>query len=185
MDALRLAMTHIEDRHRRELMLLGTEHGNAYAALRRTLAAAERRVADIEPALEAAEVRSRSREDQYREERSARLDLEETLARVKGDVARSAKEAKRAREEMAEAAEAATVEMARANSWAKWRLAIAAAVRHNQERKNAVGGNWRLAAAESKFNKAAGRCNTSRDAIIIRPRQCLYRTAPFVVESEH
>jgi hypothetical protein len=142
-----------EDRHRRELMLLGTEHGNAYAALRCTLAAAERRVADMEPALEASEVRCRSREDQYREERNARLDLEEMVARMRGDVARSAKEAKHAKEEMAEAALAAEAEIARANSWAKWRLAIAAAVRQNQDKKNAAGGNWRLAAAESKFDK--------------------------------
>ena len=34
-DALRMSVQHAEDRHRRELMLLGTEHGNAYAAMRR------------------------------------------------------------------------------------------------------------------------------------------------------
>ena len=153
-DALRLAVAHAEDRHRRELMLLGTEHGNAYASLRRSLAAAERRVSDLEPALEASEVRCRSREDQYREERNARLDLEEQMARMRGDVERSAKDAKRAREEMAEAALEAQAEIARANSWAKWRLAIAAAVQQNRDKKNVVGGNWRLAAAESKFNNA-------------------------------
>ena len=153
-DALRLAVAHAEDRHRRELMLLGTEHGNAYAALRRSLAAAERRVADLEPALEASETRCRSREDQYREERNARLDLEETLARMRGDVERSAKEARYAKEEAAEAVEETEAKVARAEAWAKWRLAIAAAVRQNQDRKQSVGGNWRLAAAESKFNSA-------------------------------
>jgi hypothetical protein len=106
-EALRAAVAAAEDRHRREVMLLGTEHGklvqvermkprlkapgtqrfnlkyekllsillqfcfqiqlaplkhgNAYAALRRQLAAAERRVADLEPALEAAEAGAYSR----------------------------------------------------------------------------------------------------------------------------
>jgi chromosome segregation ATPase len=85
-DALRAAVAHAEDRHRRELMLLGTEHGNAYASARRALAAAERKIGDLESSVEEAETRLKSREDQYREERAKRLGLDEELATLRHDL---------------------------------------------------------------------------------------------------
>jgi hypothetical protein len=85
-DALRAAVAHAEDRHRRELMLLGTEHGNAYASARRSLAAAERKIGDLESSVEEAETRLKSREDQYREERAKRLGLDEELATLRHDL---------------------------------------------------------------------------------------------------
>ena len=55
-------------------------------AARRSLAAAERKIGDLESSVEEAETRLKSREDQYREERAKRLGLDEELATLRHDL---------------------------------------------------------------------------------------------------
>ena len=77
LDALRAALRKADEKHAREIATLGAEHGTAQADARRALAAADRRVADLEPALEAAELRARALDEQVRSERERRRDVEE------------------------------------------------------------------------------------------------------------
>ena len=96
-DALRLAVKHAEDRHRRELTLLGTEHGNAHASLRRSLADAERRWADLAPRLDRAERRAEAALAALAEETARREAAEAESARLRGDASRAGRGRRRRR----------------------------------------------------------------------------------------
>ena len=63
LDATRAALRRADETHAREIATLGAEHGAADADAKRALAASDRRVADLEPTLEACEKRIRSLEE--------------------------------------------------------------------------------------------------------------------------
>ena len=70
LEALRDAARKADEKHAREIATLGAEHGAEHADARRALAAANRRVADLEPALEAADLRACALEEQTRAEQA-------------------------------------------------------------------------------------------------------------------
>ena len=178
LEAMRDAARRAEERHRRELDALGAEHGDAHAQLRRALAAAERRVADLEPAAESAERRARSMEDQARTERARKHELEEEIARLRSDLNRRGakstseeRDATREVERLRDALDAAGRRAERleedlrkhrsekpppAPAAAPATAGPDAAARPRRESSSSQGGEggWRAAAAESELKKA-------------------------------
>ena len=177
LEAMRDAARRAEERHRRELDALGAEHGDAHAQLRRALAAAERRVADLEPAAESAERRARSMEDQARTERARKHELEEEIARLRSDLnrrgAKSTSEERDATREVERLRDALDAAGRRAERLeedlrkhrsekpppapsAPATSGSDAAARPRRESSSSQGGEggWRAAAAESELKKA-------------------------------
>lgn len=160
LEALRASVARAEERHRRELNALGSEHGAAHAELRRALSAAERRVAELEPLEEASEKRQRGLEEQLRAERTRREDLEEEIGRIRGDLHRrgaqsrsateeTARDLARVRDELAATARRLEEERQQRESLERDLGASRAAA----ERSGDAG--WRLSAAENELKKLA------------------------------
>lgn len=113
LEALRDAARKADEKHAREIATLGAEHGAEHADARRALAAANRRVADLEPALEAADLRACALEEQTRAERERRRDVEEELARARGDLQRRGRDASLAHDETAAELESVSEQLER------------------------------------------------------------------------
>ena len=154
-DALRLAVKHAEDRHRRELTLLGTEHGNAHASLRRSLADAERRWADLAPRVDRAERRAEAALAALAEETARREAAEAESARLRGDASR-AERAEAAAANDARAADArANDEMKRAERRYRDELKTRLELERRLERaEDEATRDWRVLAAEEVTRRA-------------------------------
>ena len=154
-DALRLAVKHAEDRHRRELTLLGTEHGNAHASLRRSLADAERRWADLAPRVDRAERRAEAALAALAEETARREAAEAESARLRGDATR-AERAEAAAANDARAADArANDEVWRAERRYRDELKTRLELERRLERaEEEATRDWRALAAEEVTRRA-------------------------------
>ena len=154
-DALRLAVKHAEDRHRRELTLLGTEHGNAHASLRRSLADAERRWADLAPRVDRAERRAEAALAALAEETARREAAEAESARLRGDASR-AERAEAAAANDARAADArANDEVKRAERRYRDELKTRLELERRLERaEEEATRDWRALAAEEVTRRA-------------------------------
>jgi len=154
-DALRLAVKHAEDRHRRELTLLGTEHGNAHASLRRSLADAERRWADLAPRVDRAERRAEAALAALAEETARREAAEAESARLRGDASR-AERAEAAAANDARAADArANDEVKRAERRYRDELKTRLELERRLERaEEEATRDWRVVAAEEVTRRA-------------------------------
>ena len=154
-DALRLAVKHAEDRHRRELTLLGTEHGNAHASLRRSLADAERRWADLAPRVDRAERRAEAALAALAEETARREAAEAESARLRGD-ATCAERAEAAAANDARAADArANDEVKRAERRYRDELKTRLELERRLERaEEEATRDWRVLAAEEVTRRA-------------------------------
>ena len=163
-DALRLAVKHAEDRHRRELMLLGVEHGNAHASLRRSLADAERRWADLAPRLDRAERRAEAAEAALAEETARREAAEAESARNRGDASRAAK-AEAAAADDARAADArANDEVDRAERRYRDELKTRLELERRLERaEEDATRDWRVLAAEEVTRRAREEAAAERE----------------------
>ena len=163
-DALRLAVKHAEDRHRRELMLLGVEHGNAHASLRRSLADAERRWADLAPRLDRAERRAEAAEAALAEETARREAAEAESARNRVDASRSAK-AEAAAADDARAADArANDEVERAERRYRDELKTRLELERRLERaEEDATRDWRVLAAEEVTRRAREEAAAERE----------------------
>ena len=154
-DALRLAVKHAEDRHRRELTLLGTEHGNAHASLRRSLADAERRWADLAPRVDRAERRAEAALAALAEETARREAAEAESARLRMDATR-AERAEAAAANDARAADArANDEVKRAERRYRDELKTRLELERRLERaEEEATRDWRALAAEEVTRRA-------------------------------
>ena len=156
-DALRMSVQHAEDRHRRELMLLGTEHGNAYAALRKSVAAAEKRCADLESQVEAAEKRCGEEEKRRREADDKRAELERQLRLLQADTRTNADRAMSSARDLMDQLSSADARI-RVLQDQKEELAKKLAEMEETNTKllgQNSGSDWRLIAAEAKLKQTA------------------------------
>ena len=156
-DALRMSVQHAEDRHRRELMLLGTEHGNAYAALRKSVAAAEKRCADLESQVEAAEKRCGEEEKRRREADDKRAELESQLRLLQADTRTNADRAMSSARDLMDQLSSADARI-RVLQDQKEELAKKLAEMEETNTKllgQNSGSDWRLIAAEAKLKQTA------------------------------
>jgi regulator of replication initiation timing len=156
-DALRMSVQHAEDRHRRELMLLGTEHGNAYAALRKSVAAAEKRCADLESQVEAAEKRCGEEEKRRREADDTRAELERQLRLLQADTRTNADRAMSSARDLMDQLSSADARI-RVLQDQKEELAKKLAEMEETNTKllgQNSGSDWRLIAAEAKLKQTA------------------------------
>ena len=156
-DALRMSVQHAEDRHRRELMLLGTEHGNAYGALRKSVAAAEKRCADLESQVEAAEKRCGEEEKRRREADDKRAELERQLRLLQADTRTNADRAMSSARDLMDQLSSADARI-RVLQDQKEELAKKLAEMEETNTKllgQNSGSDWRLIAAEAKLKQTA------------------------------
>jgi len=156
-DALRMSVQHAEDRHRRELMLLGTEHGNAYAAMRKSVAAAEKRCADLESQVEAAERRFGEEEKRRREADDKRAELERQLRLLQADTRTNADRAMSSARDLMDQLSSADARI-RVLQDQKEELAKKLAEMEETNTKllgQNSGSDWRLIAAEAKLKQTA------------------------------
>lgn len=156
-DALRMSVQHAEDRHRRELMLLGTEHGNAYAALRKSVAAAEKRCADLESQVEAAEKRCGTEEKRRREADDKRAELERQLRLLQADTRTNADRAMSSARDLMDQLSSAD---ARIRVLQEQKEELAKKLAEMEETNTKLlgqnsGSDWRLIAAEAKLKQTA------------------------------
>ena len=161
-EALREATRAAERRHRRELALLGAEHGNAHASLRRSLADAERRVADLEPALERSERRERELEERRRDALEENARLEADNAELRAAASRWGRETAVAAEDV-RAADARAAEEIRA---AEEKYGEELRARLDAERRlEEAGSDWRIVAAERVAAEARAARDDAREEI--------------------
>lgn len=161
-EALREATRAAERRHRRELALLGAEHGNAHASLRRSLADAERRVADLEPALERSERRERELEERRRDALEENARLEADNAELRAAASRWGRETAVAAEDVraADARAAAEIGAAEEKYGEELRARLDA-----ERRLEEAGSDWRIVAAERVAAEARAARDDAREEI--------------------
>ena len=161
-EALREATRAAERRHRRELALLGAEHGNAHASLRRSLADAERRVADLEPALERSERRERELEERRRDALEENARLEADNAELRASASRWGRETAVAAEDVraADARAAAEIGAAEEKYGEELRARLDA-----ERRLEEAGSDWRIVAAERVAAEARAARDDAREEI--------------------
>ena len=156
-DALRMSVQHAEDRHRRELMLLGTEHGNAYAALRKSVAAAEKRCVDLETQVEAGEKRLGDEEKRRRESDDKRNELERQLRLLQADTRTNADRAMSSSRDLMDQLSSAD---ARIRVLQDQKEELSKKIAEIEETNTKLlgqnsGSDWRLIAAEAKLKQTA------------------------------
>jgi chromosome segregation ATPase len=156
-DALRMSVQHAEDRHRRELMLLGTEHGNAYAALRKSVAAAEKRCVDLETQVEAGEKRLVDEEKRRRESDDKRNELERQLRLLQADTRTNADRAMSSSRDLMDQLSSAD---ARIRVLQDQKEELSKKIAEIEETNTKLlgqnsGSDWRLIAAEAKLKQTA------------------------------
>ena len=151
-----------ERRHRRELALLGAEHGNAHASLRRSLADAERRVADLEPALERSERRERELEERRRDALEENARLEADNAELRASASRWGRETAVAAEDVRAADARAAAEIGAAEE--KYREELRARL-DAERRLEEAGSDWRIVAAERVAAEARAARDDAREEI--------------------
>ena len=161
-EALREATRAAERRHRRELALLGAEHGNAHASLRRSLADAERRVADLEPALERSERRERELEERRRDALEENARLEADNAELRASASRWGRETAVAAEDVRAADARAAAEIGAAEE--KYREELRARL-DAERRLEEAGSDWRIVAAERVAAEARAARDDAREEI--------------------
>ena len=161
-EALREATRAAERRHRRELALLGAEHGNAHASLRRSLADAERRVADLEPALERSERRERELEERRRDALEENARLEADNAELRASASRWGRETAVAAEDVRAADARAAAEIGAAEE--KYREELRARL-DAERRLEEAGSDWRIVAAERIAAEARAARDDAREEI--------------------
>ena len=161
-EALREATRAAERRHRRELALLGAEHGNAHASLRRSLADAERRVADLEPALERSERRERELEERRRDALEENARLEADNAELRAAASRWGRETAVAAEDVRAADARAAAEIGAAEE--KYREELRARL-DAERRLEEAGSDWRIVAAERVAAEARAARDDAREEI--------------------
>jgi hypothetical protein len=165
-DALRAATRKSEDTRRRELSLLGAEHGNQCASLKRALADAERRVNEMVPQLEKAERKQKEASESLENEKNATETAEHKARLMHGELKRCAQKLEVLELDLAstqlklEQTERHSLELQKHETVA--RLAITKEL-ETERLANSKHDDWRVRAAEAKFLAAASTAKREKD----------------------